>query len=281
MWSRRFRTSIRSRATHAGMAAITLTSALVMGAGPSSADSIWVQSFQRSNQSEECIAPNWETPWQTSWGSDSSWKPSFEMWANQGTGGWVCTRSITWARTLVEESESPVVEYSVGDVGPAGGTIFYVAPSLQSWGRYLEAAPADATPFAGTWCNVSTSISGALGEEIGSGQANTQAMDEVCASGAGQTASDYAFGGFSDWFLPSKDELNALCKWAFNDQVNAYCNAPNYVLTRVNGGFTDDWYWSSTETGADAWAQWFKYGDPDRFQKSTISTFKVRPIRSF
>lgn len=281
------RAGFRRRAALAGMAATMLACAGVMGAGASSADSIWVQSFQRSSQSEECLAPEWETPWQSSWGSDSSWKPSYEMWANEGTGGWVCTRSITWARTPTAGGVIPAVGYSVGDVGPAGGTIFYVAPSQQSWGRYLEAAPSDVTPFAGKWCDTSADVSGALGTAIGTGSANTQAMDAACSSGAGQAAADYSNGGFDDWFLPSLDELNAMCKWAFNDQVNAICNIPGYALTRVNGGFTNDWYWSSTQyaasgpTTADAWTQWFQEGDPSPHMKSTVSTFKVRPIRAF
>lgn len=262
---------------------LLLTSALVFGASTAAADSIWVQSFQRSSSSEQCVAPAWETPWQSSWGADSSWKPSYEMWANGGAGGWTCTRSITWARTPVPGGGA-VTNYSVGDTGPAGGTIFYVAPSQQSWGRYLEVATADVSPFAGTWCNTSASIPGATGTAIGTGAANTQAMDAACSSGAGQAAADYSVGGFDDWFLPSLDELNALCKWAFNDQIDVFCNIPGYSLTRVNGGFTNDWYWSSTQSAVnslDSLAQWFNWGDQDRFQKSTVSSFKVRAIRAF
>jgi hypothetical protein len=123
--------------------------------------------------------------------------------------------------------------------------------------------------------------------DIGTGAANTAAMDAACSSGAGQAAADYSFGGYGDWFLPSQGELNALCLWAFNDQVDAVCNAPNYLLTRVNGGFTGDWYWSSSQSAAsgpetaDAWLQWFSWGDQDHYLKSSVSTFKVRAIRAF
>ena len=280
------RTSTTRRVIAIGTALLATASVGVLGAQAVKADSIWVQSYQRASQGEECVAPKWETPWQASWGSDSSWKPSYEMWANGGVGGWTCTRSITWAKSPVEGGGSSVT-YAVGDVGPAGGTIFYVAPSQQPWGRYLEVAPADVTPFTGKWCDTSADIPGALGTAIGTGAANTQAMDAACSSGAGQAAADYSAGGFDDWFLPSQDELNALCLWAFNHQVDALCNIPDYLLTRVNGGFTGDWYWSSTQYAAsgpataDAWLQWFSYGDQDRYMKSSVSTFKVRAIRAF
>jgi len=63
-------------ATVAGIAVIASASAVMLGASAAQADSIWVQSYQRASQSEECVAPAWETPWQATWGSDSSWKPS-------------------------------------------------------------------------------------------------------------------------------------------------------------------------------------------------------------
>lgn len=48
---------------------ITLSSLAVIAAGltltPSaSADSVWVQSYQRATQSEECAAQPGDTPWQ-------------------------------------------------------------------------------------------------------------------------------------------------------------------------------------------------------------------------
>jgi hypothetical protein len=37
----------------------------------------------------------------------------------------------------------------------------------------------------------------------------------------------YSYGGFTGWFLPSKDELNAM-----------------YTNRTAIGGFVSDWYWA-------------------------------------
>lgn len=78
---------------------IALSSLAVVAVGlaltPSAwADSVQYQSYQRASQTEACAAQLGETPWQASWGADSSWSPSWEQWANKGNGGWTCTRSM-------------------------------------------------------------------------------------------------------------------------------------------------------------------------------------------
>ena len=88
----------------ASIAGVVLVTGALVGANAASADSIQVQSYQRASQSSACTAQPGETPWQASWGSDSSWTPSWEQWANGGRGGWTCTRSITWAH----EESTPV-----------------------------------------------------------------------------------------------------------------------------------------------------------------------------
>ncbi len=70
-------------------------------------------------------------------------------------------------------------------------------------------------------------------------------------------------GGFSDWHLPTKDELNNL-----------------YLKKSVVGGFADCNYWSSTENGADsAWFQFFEDGGQNWIIKSF--GFRVRAVRAF
>ena len=55
------------------------------------------QSYQRASQTEACVHQPWETKWQSDWSAaDYDWTPSWAQWANGGTGGWVCNRSITW-----------------------------------------------------------------------------------------------------------------------------------------------------------------------------------------
>jgi len=109
---------------------------------------------------------------------------------------------------------------------------------------------------------------GAIGTAIGTGFSNTNTI--IASQGtnyAAGVARAYTGGGYTDWYLPSKDELNKL------------------FLNRVAIGnfISNDLYWSSSEIQShpyhSAWLQDFGNGGP-------LSTFKdyvvnVRAIRSF
>ena len=70
-------------------------------------------------------------------------------------------------------------------------------------------------------------------------------------------------GGYSDWYLPSKDELNKL-----------------YINRVAIGGFANNAYWSSTENdNFNAWLQDFFNGGQDYNGK--FSTYYVRAVRAF
>ena len=87
---------------------------------------------------------------------------------------------------------------------------------------------------------------------------------------AAQLCNDLTIGGYSDWFLPSKDELNEIYN-ELHDQ------------TPPLGGFTDDDYWTSSEhpdASLDyAWRQDFT----DGVQNGTLKPMPkyVRAIRAF
>ena len=83
------------------------------------------------------------------------------------------------------------------------------------------------------------------------------AMDWYQAVGA---CDDLTYGGFTDWYLPSKAELNAM-----------------YEQKSSIGGFSDTWYWSSTENGTGMWCQNFSDGRQGHFYKSSIC--RVRCVR--
>ena len=183
----------------------------------------------------------------------------------------------------------------VGDAGPGGGIVFYDAGSTQSWGRYLEVACVSwqnncvgttADPRA-EWGCFGRIITGADGTAIGAGEQNTTDMANPVGgcleSGiAARLADELVLGGQSDWFLPSKDGLNALCKWAFGDTVNAVCNngGPGGLSLTGFGGFSTGAYWSSSEYDDDfAWYQGFGNGFQLNVTKDT--TLYVRPVRAF
>ena len=184
--------------------------------------------------------------------------------------------------------------YEVGDVGPAFGTIFYVDMARDEGSQYFEVACAGwsdgvcggddlADPQASWGCS-GTLITGADGIAIGTGEQNTNDIWNICeVPGIAATlAYDLNVNGLTDWFLPSQDELNALCKWAFGDTVNAVCNnnaSGSLVLTI--GGFTNTGYLSSSEiNGEEVRFQSFYGGYQGMEEKSWIYT-RVRPVRSF
>ncbi len=198
----------------------------------------------------------------------------------------------TTTTTTTTTTLAPVV-YQVGAAGPGGGIIFYDAGSIQPWGRYLEVACVgwsdgtcggndliDPTP---AWGCFGTPISGADGTAIGTGKQNTTEIVAGCPTVgiAADLADDYSHNSLDDWFLPSKDELNALCKWAYGDIVNAICNNNGFGgLSVVNGGFPSVFYHSSSEYSHErAWSHDFEYGGQYNFNKAY--TGGVRPVRAF
>ena len=157
----------------------------------------------------------------------------------------------------------------LGSVGPGGGIVFYDAGKQMSWGRYIEVAPAGwlKTPddpkeiWCGSYPNVSPTfesqlkdpaLQNAMGAEIGKGKANTAFIVANCITswkGAAALTVEYSGGGKSDWFLPSKDELNELCKFAQN-QVSVSASTPCGTAGKLRAGLNlkaNSWYWSSTE----------------------------------
>jgi hypothetical protein len=129
----------------------------------------------------------------------------------------------------------------------------------------LIAAPSDQSTGI-EWFNGSNSTTGATGVAIGTGQANTTAI--VTSQGSGSYAArlcdDLVLFGYSDWYLPSKDELNKL-----------------YINKIAIGGFANDPYWSSSENlEGYAWGQYFSSGIQDNFFPKAF-TLNVRAVRSF
>jgi tetratricopeptide (TPR) repeat protein len=79
-----------------------------------------------------------------------------------------------------------------------------------------------------------------------------------------QLCRDYRGGGYSDWFMPSKDQLNIL-----------------YQQKNIVGGFGDWSYWSSTEAGGGVWLQNFDDGDQFGPKGKNNTNLNLRAIRAF
>ena len=192
---------------------------------------------------------------------------------------------------------------AVGVQGPGGGTIFYVdTEGRYSDFDYLEVAPADASGsvvwstttadcglLADTSCQVAfvTTSGEALNYvALGTGRAATAAIVARHDAG-GVEKGDYAAGvadayttpTASDWFLPSKDELNEVCKYARNTGQAAGADI-ECTGGELRDGFSTVYYWSSSETDDyDAWVQYFTSGRTLNTRKD--STTYVRPVRAF
>ena len=134
------------------------------------------------------------------------------------------------------------VFYKIGGPGPAGGIVFYINGGGAVGLHGLEAAPVDQSNNAVIWGCFATSIAGADGTAVGTGAQNTADILAGCTSSgiAAEFADNYSLNNYTDWFLPSKDELNLMYT-----KIGPGASIP---LTNVGGFFANDSYWSSTET---------------------------------
>lgn len=184
----------------------------------------------------------------------------YHLWANRGPGQmsvWLATRELV-----------------PGDVGPAGGFIFYVNPNYVADGwRYLEAAPFDQSAGA-AWGCFRRLISGARGAGVGSGRQNTADIVAACTDqqSAAVLCANLKLNGVGGWFLPSRDELALV-----------YTNlkakgASDFGARGVADNFS---YWTSTQQTADM-ANHIDFADLGR-QHYDDKDFprRVRAIRAF
>jgi hypothetical protein len=143
-----------------------------------------------------------------------------------------------------------------------GGIIFFV----DSTGQHgLIAAPYDIGTFPLIY-RTEYQIIGAEGTEIGTGRQNTVNILKF-STFRGETAPYYCTrftrNGYSDWFLPSIDELHLL----FGAETNI-------------GGFQGGYYWSSSVAARFyVWAE-TRFGGSTRMM-NPYARLNVRPIRAF
>ena len=182
---------------------------------------------------------------------------------------------------------------AVGDIGPAGGVVFYDAGEHKTWGRYLEVSPKTAEKIGWPWRKPGYSpesdriydetvepsrIKRVKSKYIGMGASNTASIVKEYGPGryAARAAADYTVNGYDDWFLPSADELDVM--------YNVL-----YAVEEPLIGFAPTYYWSSSEYDLkNAWTVLFRSGQ--RFDREGWFTEKdtgkpnamrVRPIRAF
>lgn len=96
---------------------------------------------------------------------------------------------------------------------------------------------------------------------------------------AAQAAVNYQFGGYSDWYLPSRDEL---LEMYFNIGPGATNENYNIGGFSTSGATEKSKYWSSSLYNADEFSRYvhFSYGNDDN-RLARYEEINVRPIRSF
>ena len=186
--------------------------------------------------------------------------------------------------------------YNVGDVGPAGGIVFYKAPIARTaiscnirW-KYLEVAPVEFWQHSyfgyqrlGNSSEKNVLV-GATVPKLGSGLSNTFKLVRTFGREAhttpmsreGWSGADYAaaiccnfyLNGYKDWFLPSLDELEALSQ---NLKATTLFSSPDKVW---------GWMWSSSElTPLAAYQVHLVSGDSGAFPRENI--VGICPVRMF
>ena len=159
---------------------------------------------------------------------------------------------------------SAPITYTIGQ-SALGGIIAYINGGGSTGTSGLVATVSDISTGT-TWGCIGTALSGADGTAIGTGNQNTIDIMVGCATAgiAARICGDLTQSGYSDWYLPSKDELNAL-----------------YTNKAYIGGFADYAYWSSSEyhIASAAYYTDFTNGYSDALPKN--SPIYVRAVRSF
>ena len=213
--------------------------------------------------------------------SGSAWTMVGNMPAGTTTGDMLYWNGSAWA-PVTGGTPGQIMAFSGGGVprwvsvtteplfiGQAyqGGVIAYILQPTDS--GYSATTPhgliaATSDQGTGAWGCFGTELGG-TSTAIGTGAANTTAILAGCTTAgiAAKLCHDYNGGGYTDWYLPSRDELQIL----YNNKI-------------IIGSFASAYYWSSSEPNAsDALGQNFISGFP--FFSSKYNTFYVRAVRSF
>ena len=170
----------------------------------------------------------------------------YYLWANRGAA-----EMSVWL---------PTREYAPGDVGPAGGLIFYENPNYATDGwRYLEAAPFDQSAGAKWGCFRRRFPERAAPRSARASRTPPTCSRPVADPGtAAQLCATLQVNGIGGWFLPSRDELLLMYRHLRATGAAAFGDR----------GVTDNF------TLLDVVATDRRHGRPHRFRRS-----RPRPLR--
>ncbi|MBK9328716.1 MAG: hypothetical protein IPM95_05210 [Sphingobacteriales bacterium] len=148
-----------------------------------------------------------------------------------------------------------------------GGIIFYLTDATKQHGLIAAKSGWNGTADdpKSTWGCSGTTITGADGQNVGTGAQNTQDIVTAGCNGAGKNCANLTLNGFSDWFLPSVEELKLIMQ--FNGSVDLGLK-PGVL------------YFSSSENGTGA--NTISSDEPYTQENSDkAEEHHFRPVRSF
>ena len=202
----------------------------------------------------------------------------FDGWTTV-VNGMTITVSSPYTPTGNVTLDAKWIPYALGDTGPGGGTIFYVADGLNgttfgftmtddsSTAYYLEAAPSDIGPPI-SWAASDDSINTSIG--LGDGRKNTANILAFYTSATTTNNAAKACTALgTGWFLPSIEELIILCE--YNDR-----NSNNELGLSVM-----QYYWSSSQDNITAAIVYDRNGPGFYSDYKTLTTARARAIRAF
>jgi hypothetical protein len=170
---------------------------------------------------------------------------------------------------------------AIGDIGPGGGIVFITPSTSGGNGKYFEVAPStwsgnDDVSTTSTYCSNPNSNIGSTNVGIGWGDTNTSLAKTSCLGGAVALVNNFNLSnttGYSDWFIPSKNEMTELAK--VRSQAGLIQLGANWNVGR-NG------YWTSTESSAGVeYSLVTSSWTVGSSNKSESTSNMVRPVRMF
>jgi hypothetical protein len=175
----------------------------------------------------------------------------------------------------------------VGDTGPGGGTVFYVGTSkIGSYGtkypggKYLEFIDPNPSKTFKFKCAIHVHD---LKSGIGAGAENTARYRDVCSDSDSPVvlASGATNGGKSDWFIPSMEDLNQICRYSRGQTTGSteQCNGKSKIV--VSGNSFNEAQWSSDQFSQQSmYARSFGDGTSVKRDKNKYS-YKFFLVRAF
>ena len=150
----------------------------------------------------------------------------------------------------------------LGETGPGGGVVFYVADQPQPWGQFLEATKFDMKSNA--LCSAGVRGLYASRFALGDGKVNTANIVRACKSGIAKDIDALVLNGKDDWYLPSRDEMLAL------------------YVARKYVSLSREFYYSSSQDAANITNAWTIYGvDGTPYPMVLTDARPARAIRAF